>query len=1132
MYEDTRISLLGCGCKQIELGGTVYLLNDSVAVSRGGSCLVYHAIRKDAEKASRDRNVIIKEFYPFHKDSGNWRKEDGRLELPENLEEIAGKRTQFENSYDRITELCNTGMDNNTVKPEIFASKNKAAYMIVEYSSGITLDAYMKKCGLFAFFEVMRNLAGVLGMLHEKGYLHMDVKPSNILCLATNPEYPEHRALTRLLDTDSFISKANFFKEIAENGMSGTHGYSAPEVIELAEDLEDFTLKEEIRENGERADVFSFGAVLYEYIFDGELPGPPYEISRSYKDLQESLQKKYENIPLKAVSLISELLRFTLEEDPYERCESMPKIGEAISRILPLINPREVRVQENFVPNRDPLIGRKRQMTDLRTLMCRPNTGTRVVCITGIGGIGKSALAREYAKIYREEYDIIVEVSADSAVNAITGIHILNWEMDEDTKAEQYVRKLANLSQKFRTLVLVHDYDVFSDPTFKMWSKLGNCSVILTSRYDQSGNGAPTVALHSKDLSAKQAREIFLSYYLQKVKDPVVQAELTRTINEETEALDALLSALNHHPLGIKLTARYLAAVPGEEQGPRQGILQLEKEMFSAVSAVKIPDNKDNIAPLQANVYGHLEVLLRKSLENGQLTEQDQDALRYMTLIPSSYGISTKRFRKWTGLEAVCLENLRQTGWLEYMPNQKDALEEEEHRGVYVMPLVIQEFLQKGVFSPYKTEKYSIYLDALIRTMQEGNNWAIKWEYGEKCIRAFAGERTKEYLYLLMETATAYQRVPGFWDKFEDKVIWYWVRSLELCKDYPEDPLLQFQRFCRMAGDYPSEEELPYLEAAREVLFSVPRSSWNKKDVLNYIQKCLYIYEKWQQLGRYDDLLRSLPKLFWNFRHIKGRWQHELLRDLAWVYEKTGSEKTAAWIRKIAMKFCLAYEDESPRYPLGTYSGLLFDQSRFYFDRGQIDKALSYCHRSIQVMLQLDEKYGKGVIWESQYAYLGDLYVRKGDYISAAHYHNKAMREGYYDVVGWELDRAVLAMNISLDYEKWDDAQKGVTSWWEHARDIYQERFPKMEIRSKEDFLQAMEWAANEAFERECTSEYETKSNKLEGLCILDDRIDLFRRIYGETKALAQEYRRLAMVYRQYGEEVKCRKYLRMARKL
>lgn len=117
--------------------------------------------------------------------------------------------------------------------------------------------------------------------------------------------------------------------------------------------------------------------------------------------------------------------------------------------------------------------------------------------------------------------------------------------------------------------------------------------------------------------------------------------------NEEIKALDVLISALNYHPLGIKLAARYLAAVPGEEKGPRQGILQLEKKLFSAASAVNIPDNKDNIAPLQANIYVHLEVLFRKSLENGHLTGEARDTLRYMSLIPSAYGISTKRFRKW-----------------------------------------------------------------------------------------------------------------------------------------------------------------------------------------------------------------------------------------------------------------------------------------------------------------------------------------------------------------------------------------------------------------------------------------------------------------------------------------------------
>lgn len=1137
MYEDTRISLLECGCKQIELGGTIYLLNDSVAVSRGGSCLVYHAIRKDAEKASRDRNVIIKEFYPFHKDSRNWRKEDGQLEIPDDLEEIAGKRTQFENAYDRFTELCNTGMDNNTVKPEIFASKNKAAYMVVEYSSGITLDAYMKQCGLFSFFEVMQNLAGVLGGLHGKGYLHMDVKPANILCLGTDPGHPERKTLTRLLDTDSFVSKKHFFEEIARNGLSGTRGYSAPEVVKLGENREDFTLKEEVLENGERVDVFSFGAVLYEYIFEGELPGAPYETCRSYEDLTIFLQKKYEDIPLKAVSLISELLKITLEEDPYERCASMPKIGDAISRILPLINPREVRVQENFVPNRHLFVGRQQQLEQLRTQMCSPCRGTRIVCITGVGGIGKSALARRYAEIYGEEYDIIAEVSADSAEKAITGIHIHNWEMDNETPettAEKCRKKLADLSLKFRTLILVHDYDVFSDPSFKLWRALGNCSVILTSRYDQSGNGAPTIALHSRDLTAEQARNIFLGYYLQKVTDPVVRTKLTRMVNEEIKALDVLLSALNYHPLGIKLAARYLAAVPGEEQGPRQGIQQLEKELFSAGSAVNIPDNKDNIAPLQANVNGHLEVLFRKSLENGRLTGEERDTLRYMTLIPSAYGISTKRFRKWTGLEPVCLENLRQNGWLEYIPNWKDELEKEEHRGVYVMPLVIQEFFQKGVFSPYKTDEYRCFLEALLqamRTVRCGKR-AI-WEHGEKCVQAFSGERTKEYLYLLMETGEAARYLVGKRDTaIKEKWDGYWQQCLSLCDDYPEDPLLRFQCYCRMVGRFPSEEDLPHLEKAQEVLFSVSRSTWDMEQVRSYILKCYHVYQEWQMQGRYYDALFPLVKLYQDYRDIKGRWQCEVLRDAARCYEETGYEKTAAWVRWLAMKCCFAYEDESPRYPLGIYSELLRNQSRFYLNRGRIERALSYCHRSIQAMLQMDEKYGKGVIWEGDYAYLGDLYVRKGDYIAAAHYHNKAMKEGHYDMVGWEPDRANLAMKISLDYEKWEDAQRGVTSWWEHARDICQKRFPEMEIQSKDDFLRAMEYTANEFFEIKSTHVIEERENNHRALTILEDRIELFRRIHGESKALAHEYRRLAAVYRQCGEEVKCRKYLRMARKL
>src|SRR5690349_20221582 len=60
--------------------------------------------------------------------------------------------------------------------------------------------------------------------------------------------------------------------------------------------------------------------------------------------------------------------------------------------------------------------GRKQTLADLRKHFMTGETSTAIQIITGIGGIGKTQVAAEYAHLYRKEYSFVFWLHAEVAV--------------------------------------------------------------------------------------------------------------------------------------------------------------------------------------------------------------------------------------------------------------------------------------------------------------------------------------------------------------------------------------------------------------------------------------------------------------------------------------------------------------------------------------------------------------------------------------------------------------------------------------------------------------------------------------------------------------------------------------------
>jgi serine/threonine protein kinase len=136
-------------------------------------------------------------------------------------------------------------------------SAGRALYYIMRYVEGESLFQRLERERQLPLDEALgitRDVAAALGYAHQRGVLHRDVKPENILLA-------EGRALVADFGLARAIGAATYQKLTETGIIMGTALYLSPEQVREDRDLD------------QRTDIYSLGCVLYEML-TGEPPFP------------------------------------------------------------------------------------------------------------------------------------------------------------------------------------------------------------------------------------------------------------------------------------------------------------------------------------------------------------------------------------------------------------------------------------------------------------------------------------------------------------------------------------------------------------------------------------------------------------------------------------------------------------------------------------------------------------------------------------------------------------------------------------------------------------------------------------------------------------------------------------------
>ncbi|WP_283134029.1 serine/threonine-protein kinase [Rhizohabitans arisaemae] len=185
------------------------------------------------------------------------------------------------------------------------------AYLVMEYVDGEALDRLLGRVGRIstdATLELIAQAAEALHAAHEKGIVHRDVKPGNLMI----------RSDGTLVLTDFGIARRGGSAHLTDVGMVlGTAAYCAPEQAEG-------------REITPAADMYALGVVAYECLagyrpFDGES-----SVTIALKHIREAPPPLPGDIPEAARKVVER----ALEKDPSARWATASEMAHATRRAL------------------------------------------------------------------------------------------------------------------------------------------------------------------------------------------------------------------------------------------------------------------------------------------------------------------------------------------------------------------------------------------------------------------------------------------------------------------------------------------------------------------------------------------------------------------------------------------------------------------------------------------------------------------------------------------------------------------------------------------------------------------------------------------------------------------------------
>lgn len=269
--------------------------------------------------------------------------------------------------------------------------------------------------------------------------------------------------------------------------------------------------------------------------------------------------------------------------------------------------------------------------------------------LEGIGGIGKSELAKCYAKRYQSQYTHVIYLRYRGTLKRT----IQELDFTDDTLEMNDEERFRNHWRFFKyldgdTLVVLDNFNTVpeNEPLFHEFLSM-KFQVLATTRS------------HIEEVASIQVKEI------QDIKDlQKLFCVYAPNAVDDTGDIIGIIDKVYRHTLTVELAAKTLTV---SCMKPAQLLKLLQKEGLSLSNPNKVVLTKDS-SSRKEQLYQHIRLLFQLQ----HLPDEDVHILRNMTLMPEN-GISKEVFHLWQGKDDFnCTNDLVEYGWIheDFVRNQ------------------------------------------------------------------------------------------------------------------------------------------------------------------------------------------------------------------------------------------------------------------------------------------------------------------------------------------------------------------------------------------------------------------------------------------------------------------------------
>lgn len=928
-------------------------------IGKGSSCLVYLA---EGEKEGMLYKVILKEYNP--KNISLPREGGALLIREEKKKEFEDGIKRFEAGIKKQASIrLNSDLTNSTSNIQDIISANNTKYVVMTFFNGTAynVDRYPTDISLHNFLIRMKALTAVIGNYHKAGYLHLDIKPDNIYAI------PESSEIVMLFDFDSLVEKEQIKNKTAV--LSYTKEWAAVEQ----------TVPSKMINICEATDIFSIGEIIFYRIF-----GRHSDISERRSFLSYEFDHNteiFKNVNPKVFPLLNTLLKKTICNVIKERCQNTDELIEKLCELIRLSDPKEPFLVSTSFITLEFFIGRDKELRMIHEKLQEKN----ILFISGLAGIGKTVLAKNYAKKYADCYETVLfavyNSSLEILINDDSNIHIANFEPLKGEKSEKYYSRKIKILKELcnnKTLLII---DNLNENEFKGQEKQRkdifglNCKILVTTRLNTTNSNIRIGEFQNPEDLIK----LFDTYC--KIKN-----------EDEKQSAKEIISYFDGHTLAVELIAKQINS---GFSTPTKMLQKLKERGISKCGKENVILDKDNKIS-RKTPFEHISEVF----DIADFDESKKYILANMSLIPRN-GIKAELFADWCNLENYNdINSLVESGWVY-----------REDDTIKIHPLIAEVSQAYAEKNPEILEKY---LESVIYEIKKLkiNSVFSKDIVGYMDIYSFAAEKLLKYptmcdigIYYL---SIAEDVIDGY---FSDTLIESCLKkALEFSVNkYGDDFKITDDIRKRLYTFYlknkQSEKTQDYLKKIRRIDTLMDTQDYI---VTRINEGAVYLSQK-----NFDKALECYNEVLDYCEKNENKYIDDKIYaygGIGRVYDELKDFKQAEEYYKKGLELNISLHGE-----------INDETAKFYTNLGDIMRrqekfkaALSYFEEALKIKIEIYGDKHRDVA--KAYITLGSVYCNSGDFIKSEYYNKKAL-EIYLEIYGdTDINTALAYRNLGELY--------------------------------------------------------------------------------------------------------------------